>query len=410
MQSKDLNVVHVFCHVHRSCVGLRLRYIQYVPYKDWTVPISFPSHFLLARPAHRVTLTFRSRHSRVATFANAQLSTLIFSLISLFYALARRPTREVLCTMENKVLPAVRVPTIPAGDPSDDGSVSETPIVDLPPSEKFGFAYPDRPMITPILPPHAQRAAPEADSSEHETSEAESQDESSTPPVTGGRDSADRTPSNEIPDSNTTPVPSPSPPRLSRAFSMPLTSQLGHLRNPHRTPALTGPRDAYFVPPSPLALAQSPDSTRLQELSVELADSVQMVIQTLLQISPPHLLDPAKEQFSACSLSVPSPSITAMLTAMKNLNYMSANMTTFSDDLKCLPGLTTPEQGSPTAISISQDDFDVGEMLQSVGDALSGVAAQAGVELVLYHADVGMKHVSVRGDECGVSYALSHVR
>ena len=55
------------------------------------------------------------------------------------------------------------------------------------------------------------------------------------------------------------------------------------------------------------------------------------------------------------------------------------------------------------------DDFDIGELLQSVGDTLSGAAAQAGVDLVLYHGDVGMKHVSVKGDECGISYVLSHV-
>ena len=154
--------------------------------------------------------------------------------------------------MENNVLPAVRVPTMPLSDGSDGDGVSETPIVDLPPSEKFGFAYPDRPTIIPILPANAHSPAPDLESSEHETSEAESQDSSGTPPATGRKDSADATPSNETPDSNTTPVPSPSPPRLSRAFSMPLPSQLGHLRNPHRTPAPTVPRDAYFPPPSPL--------------------------------------------------------------------------------------------------------------------------------------------------------------
>ncbi|EJD00878.1 uncharacterized protein FOMMEDRAFT_141652 [Fomitiporia mediterranea MF3/22] len=302
--------------------------------------------------------------------------------------------------MENKVLPAVRVPTVSASDGGDGGGVTETPIVDLPPSEKFGFAYPDQPMIAPIL----SASAPDPESSEPETSEAESQGSSNTPPMAGMRDPADHTPANETPDSNPTPVPSPSPPRLSRAFSMPLPSQLGHLKNPHRTP----PQEQYLVPPSPLVLAQSPNS-HLQELSVELADSVQMVIQTLLQISPPHLLDPAKEQFAACSLSVPSPSISAMLTAMKSLNYISANMSTLADDLKMQPELSSHGRESPPLLSPAQDDFDTGEMLQSVGDALSGIAAEAGVELVLFHADVGMKHVSVRGDECGISYVLAHM-
>ncbi|KAH8102810.1 hypothetical protein DFH11DRAFT_1735128 [Phellopilus nigrolimitatus] len=299
--------------------------------------------------------------------------------------------------MPNNVLPAVRVPTVPGNE--QGSGVSETPIVDLPPSEKFGFAWPDRapPMSASIMPV----SSAEQDSSELETSEAESQASKDSASAIGERDYGDHTPMNEIPTPNTVQIPSPSPPRLSRAFSMPLPSQLGHLKNPHRL--------SPESPPSPLTLMQQPKAVRFQELSLELADSVQMVIQTLLQISPPHLLDPAKEQFSACSLSVPSPSISAMLTAMKNLNYMSANMSTFADDSRLLPAARSSEHNLRSPELPIYEDFDIGEMLQSVGDALSGLASQAGVELVLFHADVGMKHVSVHGDECGISYALSHI-
>ncbi|KAI5122167.1 hypothetical protein M0805_007065 [Coniferiporia weirii] len=300
--------------------------------------------------------------------------------------------------MENKVLPAVRVPTVPAGEGTEDGLVAETPIVDLPPSEKFGFAWPDKSKPTSIVSPILSAGAGAADlESEFETSEAESQD--STPAI-GGDDSTEHTPVNESPTLSAT---SPSPPRLSRAFSMPLPSQLGHLRNPHRSAD-----EAYSPMVSPLVLTQPPN-TDFRELSLELADSVQMVVQTLLQISPPHLLDPAKEQFSACSLSVPSPSITAMLTAMKNLNFMSANMSTLADNSVWLPDSHSVAQDFSGQVSQTQDDFDIGEMLQSVGDSLSGLTARAGVELVLFHGDVGMKHVSVRGDEGGLSYALSHI-
>lgn len=304
-------------------------------------------------------------------------------------------------------MPAVRVPTVSTVEGDDGDGVLETPILDLPPAEKFGFTFPDNPTVTPVLPGTAHTPPAEMEASEPEISEAESQESNGSPPAAGGNDSADQTPSAETPNLNPTPMLTPSPPRLSRAFSMPLPSQLGHLKNPHRTPLVNAARGSYFAPPSPLALADSPNA-RLQELSVELADSVEMVIQTLLQISPPHLLDPAKEQFSACSLSIPSPSISAMLTSMKNLNYMSANMSTFADDVGTLPSLSAERQTSSPRPSV-QNDFDIGELLQSVGDSLSGSAAQAGVELVLYHGDVGMKHVSVRGDECGISYALSHV-
>lgn len=55
------------------------------------------------------------------------------------------------------------------------------------------------------------------------------------------------------------------------------------------------------------------------------------------------------------------------------------------------------------------EDFDIGELLQSTADLLGGQAAQAGVEIVLFHGDVGIKHTSVSGDGEGLGYALSYV-
>lgn len=223
------------------------------------------------------------------------------------------------------------------------------------------------------------------------------------------------------------------PPRFGRAFSTPLPAQLKHLRHPSRknlsdtvNASVILKPNAPLLPPPAL-----PSDNTFTELALELADSVQMVIQTLIQISPPHLLDPAKEQLAGCTLQLPTPSVSALLTTMKNLNYMSANLSAFSS-----PGPLTPEPveyespiesalksidmdkftGSGQEVisteptSVALDDFDIGEVMQSVGDVLSGMAAHAGVDLVLFHADVGMKHVNVRGDECGISYALCHVR
>jgi osomolarity two-component system response regulator SSK1 len=184
-------------------------------------------------------------------------------------------------------------------------------------------------------------------------------------------------------------------PRFSRSSSMALPSQLGRLRNPCRSPSSSW-RDVIGR------------GSQLREVSLELADSVQAVVQTLLRVAPPQLLDPVKEQFSACSLCVPTPSISAMLTSMKNLNYISAHMDTLSSEIS----ETSPPDGNGPVLllpSAGHNDLDIGEMLQSIGDALSGAAAKIGVDLVLYHGDVGMKHVYVRGDEGGISFALSHV-
>jgi osomolarity two-component system response regulator SSK1 len=138
-------------------------------------------------------------------------------------------------------------------------------------------------------------------------------------------------------------------------------------------------------------------------LSLELADTAQLIIQTLLQLSPPHMLDPAKEQFSGCTLQLPTTSIGGMLQALKGLNWMSIRLAGFVESEK--------NAGLDSVLEVSREEvFDIGELLQSVGDLLSGIAAQAGIQLVIYHADVGMNHAGVKGDEGGASYALSHVR
>ncbi|KAK2462297.1 hypothetical protein APHAL10511_005603 [Amanita phalloides] len=149
-------------------------------------------------------------------------------------------------------------------------------------------------------------------------------------------------------------------------------------------------------PELPRTLHPSPDHSH--QLSLELADSLQCMIHTILHVSPQQLLDPAKEQFAACTLSIPTPCMSAMLTVIKNLNYISANMT----------ALCGPETSTSNISHAELVDFDIGELLQNVGDGLSGYAAQVGVDLVLYHSDAGLKHIWVRGDEDGINYSLSH--
>ena len=183
---------------------------------------------------------------------------------------------------------------------------------------------------------------------------------------------------------------------FSRTLSMPFPSQLSHLQNPHRAEPPIMHHSSPLIP--------STQSSRIREISMELADSIQMVVQTMLLISPPQVLDPAKERFSACSLSVPTSSMSAMFTAIKNINYLSANMLSFCEQ-PCLLSGPSNEHSANTM----HNEFDIGEMLQCLGDALSGAAAQLGVDLVLYHGNIGIKHVYVSGDESAISFALSHV-
>jgi osomolarity two-component system, response regulator SSK1 len=119
-----------------------------------------------------------------------------------------------------------------------------------------------------------------------------------------------------------------------------------------------------------------------------------------------------KEQFSACSLSVPASSMSAMFTVMKNINYLSANMGGYFGEFHPVGGMSERSaEKQPMQASEENDmEFDIAEAVQCVGDSLSGTAAQAGVDMVIYHGDVSLKHVNVVGDEAGLSYAISHVR
>ncbi|KAJ3811143.1 hypothetical protein F5876DRAFT_65048 [Lentinula aff. lateritia] len=269
--------------------------------------------------------------------------------------------------------------------------VQDAVVLDMAPFNKFSIISPSEPSRPISTPTSSDR--PALSSSD---SGGDSSDDDDSGQEGENRDTFDANHSPSIPRLRSV-LPGPpmqNHPRFSRAFSLPLPSQLGHLKHPHRSSLSSLMKPIHSEP-------VSPQSHPFNELSLELADSVQTVIQTMLQISPAQVLDPAKEQFSACALSVPTPSMSAMFTAMKNLNYIAANMAEFAAEEQ--------HSESPPLSSSSKkhDDFDIGELLQCAGDALSASAAQVGVDLVLFHGDVALRHVWVRGDESGMRYLLS---
>jgi osomolarity two-component system response regulator SSK1 len=222
----------------------------------------------------------------------------------------------------------------------------------------------------------------------------------------------------------------PHPPAFTRTFSAPLPQRVGYLRHPHTPlnpvagyndhprsrensistivspPGSSVPTARPFVSTYPSS-SESGSSERLrtplETVSLELADGLQSAIQTLLHLSPPHLLDNAKEQYSGCTVQVPSTSLSALMSSMRGLNYLSANARALCED-----AVSSVEDGL-FGLSNKREDFDIGELLQSVADLLCGQAAQAGVDFVLFHGDVGIKHVSVNGSAEGLAYALGHV-
>lgn len=293
-------------------------------------------------------------------------------------------------------LPAVRLhPLQPGAIENAEGADEDAVIMELPSSNKFAFTWPSNSPMSPTLPNLDQSSLPASEVGTvnpspdfppppiHKMPSDETEDTPLASNINPGRDTEEN---------------SPSLPKISRAYSAPTPAQLRQFMNPRRTTP-----DSEW---NPKPLDPTPEFEQFHDLSLELADSVQAVVQTLLQFCPPQVLDTAKEQFSGCSISVPTPSMSAILTSMKNLNYMSAHLCAFGFPSSTSFAKVTPQD--PLAPIMSH--FDIGEMLQAVGDSLSGLAAQAGVDLVLFHQDVGMKHVAVKGDESCLSYLLSYVR
>ncbi|CAJ0627212.1 11314_t:CDS:2 [Entrophospora sp. SA101] len=140
----------------------------------------------------------------------------------------------------------------------------------------------------------------------------------------------------------------------------------------------------------------------LKVIACQLKQTTDLAIKTLKQLSPADFLTQPHEQLSACSISFPTTSIKAIHTSLKAVNYISSHL----DILSLL--LFTDVHNAEEIIGTSniRHEFDIGEMIQNVADALAGVAALARVELVVYHIDYGLEHLNVIGDVAGFRHAL----
>lgn len=178
---------------------------------------------------------------------------------------------------------------------------------------------------------------------------------------------------------------------IQRTYSAPIASRLGHLQNPNISKFTHTSDDASDLHPSSLQ----------KQTSQELADLVQLPVQTIIQLSPPHLLDHAKEQYAACGLTFPTPSISSFLTVSKALNYLSVF-------------LSSPHINKRLGVPVFNLSWDIGEMLQGVADSLAGLAAERSVNIIIAHSGANLQHVSVKGssstiNEGSLSFGLLHV-
>ena len=146
----------------------------------------------------------------------------------------------------------------------------------------------------------------------------------------------------------------------------------------------------------------------LSTISQEVQDAALMVITTLEQFSPSSILMDTHELLSACSIAVPIASISAINTTIKQVCYVSSHLQLLGRLLR-QQAPHHGQQGEEPIISDVRVEFDVGDMVQNVGDALAGMAAQLDVNLVVYHSENGMHYTNVLGDEGAIRHGLFNV-
>ncbi|GAN09399.1 response regulator mcs4 [Mucor ambiguus] len=143
----------------------------------------------------------------------------------------------------------------------------------------------------------------------------------------------------------------------------------------------------------------------LSTVSQEIRDTALMVMATLEQFSPSSILSNTHELLSACSIAVPIASISAINTTIKQACHISSHLNLVARMLRDSSSLDDIPEQERVRSNVNQE-FDVGELLQNVGDALAGMSAKLGVHFVIYHTDNGLYYPNVIGDEDAIKHAL----
>ncbi|KAG1056064.1 hypothetical protein G6F43_002017 [Rhizopus delemar] len=149
----------------------------------------------------------------------------------------------------------------------------------------------------------------------------------------------------------------------------------------------------------------------MSTVSQEIQDVALMVITTLEQFSPTSILYNTHELLSACSLAIPTASVFAINTTIRQVCHVSSHLQLLSRlAWQAWPHVTSNLIGNKLP-KLNMNEFDIGELLQNLGDAVAGVAAKLDVDFVIYHCDNTLHHTMVIGDEGAIRHALlNHLR
>ncbi|KAK9711153.1 Two-component response regulator SSK1p [Basidiobolus ranarum] len=140
----------------------------------------------------------------------------------------------------------------------------------------------------------------------------------------------------------------------------------------------------------------------IKTVAMEFEDTTSMAVQIVKQLSPPELLIKPQEHVSACSIPIPTASVTAIHTSLRHIINISSRLNVISQLI------TNDDQANENLrlILSNKSEFEIGGLIQSIGDLLAGTAAESKVELVLCHEDSGFHHMHVLGNENAFRHAL----
>ncbi|KAI8343634.1 hypothetical protein BC941DRAFT_465798 [Chlamydoabsidia padenii] len=131
-------------------------------------------------------------------------------------------------------------------------------------------------------------------------------------------------------------------------------------------------------------------------LAREIQEATLMVMTTLEQFAPITILNNTHELLSPCSMPVPVTSISAINTTVNEVGHIGSH-------LHLVSRLLRQEQ---TCVSPECRDFDIGELIQTVGDAIGAMASKIDVSIILYHMDNGLHCINVLGDEDAIKHGI----
>ncbi|KAG1442824.1 hypothetical protein G6F56_010903 [Rhizopus delemar] len=113
----------------------------------------------------------------------------------------------------------------------------------------------------------------------------------------------------------------------------------------------------------------------METVSQEIQDVALMVITTLEQFSPTSILHNTHELLTACSLAIPTTSVFAINTTIRQICHLSSHLQLLSS-LVWRANSQLDERALPP---LNLNEFDIGELLQNIGDAMAGFASYHGL-------------------------------